>query len=234
MASHGYDLRMDYGHHSQGHRPPPHGPQYPFHQPGEGVAHSGRHPAALGHQAPRPFQHLQAPPHQQYYVSSLQQPYTQSYNNISLQQAAVVSTSPAPGGPPNLSHSQQKSAAAAFFARKAAAQVKQQVLMQAAADRLAAHSSEDEDEESGRRLRTNFRAIICRAPPAVPAGLLARLESEDLAAGGVGRVRVMLRIVAPDSSCRRPMDNGGDSGGNERQRSYFSIDKKRRQVCTKF
>ncbi len=129
----------------------------------------------------------------------------------------------------NVSHSQQKSAAAAFFARKAAAQVKQQVIMQAA-DRFAAQSSEEE-EDLAARLRTNFRAVICRAPPAIPPGLLARLEATtaDEIGGGVGKVRVMLRIISPGSNNKFSSCNNDDQQ-QQHPRSYFSVDKKRRQV----
>jgi len=128
----------------------------------------------------------------------------------------------------NVSHSQQKSAAAAFFARKAAAQVKQQVIMQAA-DRFAAQSSEEE-EDLAARLRTNFRAVICRAPPAIPPGLLARLEATTAdEGGGVGKVRVMLRIISPGSNNKFSSCNNDDQQ-QQHPRSYFSVDKKRRQV----
>jgi kinesin family protein 26 len=131
----------------------------------------------------------------------------------------------------NVSHSQQKSAAAAFFARKAAAQVKQQVIMQAA-DRFAAQSSEEE-EDLAARLRTNFRAVICRAPPAIPPGLLARLEATtaDEIGGGVGKVRVMLRIISPGLNNKLSSCNNDDQQQQQQHpRSYFSVDKKRRQV----
>ncbi len=130
----------------------------------------------------------------------------------------------------NVSHSQQKSAAAAFFARKAAAQVKQQVIMQAA-DRFAAQSSEEE-EDLAARLRTNFRAVICRAPPAIPPGLLARLEATTAdEGGGVGKVRVMLRIISPGSNNKFSSCNNEDQQQQQQHpRSYFSVDKKRRQV----
>ncbi len=130
----------------------------------------------------------------------------------------------------NLSHSQQKSAAAAFFARKAAAQVKQQVIMQAA-DRFAALSSEEEDDLAA-RLRTNFRAVICRAPPAIPPGLLALLEATTAdEGGGVGKVRVMLRIISPGSNNKFSGCNDDQQQQQHQQpRSYFSVDKKRRQV----
>ncbi len=127
----------------------------------------------------------------------------------------------------NVSHIQQKSAAAAFFARKAAAQVKQQVIMQAA-DRFAAQSSEEE-EDLAARLRTNFRAVICRAPPAIPPGLLARLEATTAdEGGGVGKVRVMLRIISP--GLNNKLSSCNDDHQQHHTRSYFSVDKRRRQV----
>ncbi len=135
----------------------------------------------------------------------------------------------ADSGLSNVSHSQQKSAAAAFFARKAAAQVKQQVIMQAA-DRFAAQSSEEE-EDLAARLRTNFRAVICRAPPAIPPGLLARLEATTAdEGGGVGKVRVMLRIISPGINNKFSSCSEEQQQQQQHARSYFSVDKKRRQV----
>jgi hypothetical protein len=218
MANQGYDLRQGGGHNYflQGGHPRALA-QYPAHHLVEGLAGQYRHSAAgpAAYHTPRP-----SLPYQYYPSGHHQQP------NIGRSQQQHVVTMLVDSGLSNVSHSQQKSAAAAFFARKAAAQVKQQVIMQAA-DRFAAQSSEEE-EDLAARLRTNFRAIICRAPPAIPPGLLARLEATTAdEGGGVGKVRVMLRIISPGinnkfSSC--------NDDPQQHARSYFSVDKKRRQV----
>jgi kinesin family protein 26 len=221
MANQGYDLRQGGGHNYflQGGHPRALA-QYPAHHlvealPAGQYSHSAAGPAA--YHPPRP-----SLPYQYYPAGHHQQP------NISRsQQQQHVVTMLVDSGLSNVSHIQQKSAAAAFFARKAAAQVKQQVIMQAA-DRFAAQSSEEE-EDLAARLRTNFRAVICRAPPAIPPGLLARLEATTAdEGGGVGKVRVMLRIISP--GLNNKLSSCNDDHQQHHTRSYFSVDKRRRQV----
>ena len=101
----------------------------------------------------------------------------------------------------------QSTAAASFYARnqtKMSAQLPKQV------DRFGTNSSEEEE-----KLKTNFRAIICRAPPPIPSGLLARIENGE--EGGLGKVRVIVRI-----SSKKPRE--------EERTRFFNVDKKKRQI----
>ena len=105
----------------------------------------------------------------------------------------------------------QATAAATFYARnqaKATAQLSAQLPRQV--DRFGTNSS----EEDGEKLQSNFRSIICRAPPPLPSGLISRLEGgED--AGGLGKVRVIVRVTR----C-----------ADEDRSKFFNVDKKKRQV----
>ena len=82
-----------------------------------------------------------------------------------------------------LGTSSQATAAASFFARNH--KLSQQVALQPL-DRHPSESSED-----GEDFKTNFRAVISKAPPALPPNLLRRLESNEVS--GLGKVRVILR-----------------------------------------
>ena len=176
--------------------------------------------------------------HQYYYSQPMMHHPTQSSNLPPSPHYNAMTTSP-PNGGGGLAidlngHSHQKSAAAAFFARQAAVQLKQQVRLQAA-DKFAAPDSED--EEMAGRLRTNFRAIICRAPPAIPPSLLARLEPGSCVSDnhGLGKVRVMLRIVPPkktkgSTDQQRHLHNRDPMQSDAISANYFRVDKKRRQV----
>lgn len=106
-----------------------------------------------------------------------------------------------------LGTSSQATAAASFFARNH--KLSQQVALQPL-DRHPSESSED-----GEDFKTNFRAVISKAPPALPSNLLRRLESNEVS--GLGKVRVILRVAS----------NGPFDEENTR---FFGMDKKKRQV----
>jgi len=101
----------------------------------------------------------------------------------------------------------QATAAASFFARnhKQTQQVPLQPL-----DRHNSESSEDVEY-----FKTNFRAVISKAPPALPSCLLRRLDGGE--SSGLGKVRVILRVAS----------NGPF---NEEKARFFGLDKKKRQV----
>jgi len=105
--------------------------------------------------------------------------------------------------------SHQQQAAANFFARS-----RGQAVQQARLQPLDRVASEDE-EEAGTSFRTNFRAVLNKAPPPMPPGLLRRLEGGD--GGGVGKVRVILRVAASGTF-------------DEEKTRFFGMDKKKRQV----
>ena len=105
--------------------------------------------------------------------------------------------------------SHQQQAAANFFARS-----RGQAVQQARLQPLDRVASEDE-EEAGSSFRTNFRAVLSKAPPPMPPGLLRRLEGGD--GGGVGKVRVILRVAASGTF-------------DEEKTRFFGMDKKKRQV----
>ena len=107
----------------------------------------------------------------------------------------------------------QASAAATFYARnqaKLTAQLSAQLPGVRPVDRFGTNSS----EEDGEKLRSNFRTIICRAPPPLPSSLQARLEGGE-EVGGLGKVRVIVRV----SRCV-----------DEERNKFFNVDKKKRQV----
>ena len=106
-----------------------------------------------------------------------------------------------------LGTSGQATAAASFFARNH--KLTQQVPLQP----LDRHHSESSEESE--YFKTNFRAVISKAPPAIPPSLLRRLESGEVT--GLGKVRVILRVSA----------NGPF---NEEKTRFFGLDKKKRQV----
>ena len=109
----------------------------------------------------------------------------------------------------------QASAAASFFARNNTKQGHGHGQGQAPLLPLVRHNSLSSEADDKDLFKTNFRAIISKAPPVLPSNLLRRLETNETS--GLGKVRVVLR-VATDG----PLD--------EEKSKYFGVDKKKRQV----
>ena len=76
------------------------------------------------------------------------------------------------------------------------------------------YSSDSEEEMEV--LKTNFRSIVSRAPPSLPASLLRRLTASSETTA-LGKVRVILRVASNDLP-------------QEEQSKHFHVNKKGRQV----
>ena len=196
-------------HHHQGQVMPA---GYPGH-----FAHHQQHAGYTEHRGYGPPAPLPPLPYYQqtspYYPAS--PAYSPQYPNNSPMQPPNTPVAPLPTYPlkahplQRSPSSHQQQAAANFFARS-----RGQALQQARLQPLDRVASEDE-EEAGTSFRTNFRAVLSKAPPPLPAGLLRRLEGGD--GGGVGKVRVILRVAASGSF-------------DEERTRFFGMDKKKRQV----
>ena len=192
----------------------PGGPQHPGHLPLHPQHNGYRDHASYGPPAPLPPLPYYTPALQPY---THQIPYSQpaAYNQPTSYipqfqplQPTFPSSVQAPYMLQRSPSSHQQQAAASFFA-KSRGQGQQNSKLQPL-DRQPS-----EEEEDGHNFRSNFRAVLSKAPPPLPPGLLRRLEGGE--AGGVGKVRVILRVAA-----NGPLD--------EEKTRFFGMDKKKRQV----
>ena len=181
----------------------------------------------------QPGFHLQQPayePQQQfysapYYVQQTQQPPTRSH----LTETKYVLTRQGP-----LGSAGQATAAQNFFARSKQPQGVSSNQMPVSYDDLSFsqqsrlhaqlhHRLDDEESVEDDRLVTNFRSIVSRFPPPLPALLQKRLDQDDhlqQQSSANGKIRVVLRVTNLGPTANR------DIIGT----STFQLDKKKCQV----
>ena len=135
-----------------------------------------------------------------------------------------------------LGSSGQTNTAASFFA-KAHQRLQAHQLNQQTASVVSTSSSSPQLSHNGHRRRrgrsteaseereqfpTNFRTLVHRSPPQIPAGLLRRLEDTSSTQNGLGKIRVFVR-VSQATNCFDPMQQ-------QEYSRHFQMDKKKRQV----